>query len=141
MKKITKLSIIIAALSIFAFMSCKSGKLQSDNPLFANKWVLSELNGTPVQTSGTDKDASISFSLSDMRVTGTGGCNRFSGTFTAKGDELSLGPLASTKMMCPDQKFEDAFFAAMAKVKNFEIADKVLSLKDGKNTVAKFDPR
>lgn len=122
-------------------MNCKSGKLQADNPLFTNKWVLSELNGTPVQTSGTDKDANINFSFADRKVSGSGGCNRFNGSFTATGKDLSFAPLATTKMMCPDIKFEEAFFAALAKVKNYEIAGKELSLKDGNIVLAKLTTR
>ena len=35
---------------IITGIGCNAGKLQGDNPLFVNNWVLSELNGTPVQT-------------------------------------------------------------------------------------------
>ena len=126
---------------IITGIGCNAGKLQGDNPLFVNNWVLSELNGTPVQTSNTDKDASVKFSLADMRVSGTGGCNRFNGSFTAKGKDLSFGPLATTKMMCPDIKFEDAFYNALGKVKEYEITGNELLLKDNKNVLAKLTAR
>jgi heat shock protein HslJ len=141
MKQKVSLSILIVCFSMSTFVGCKSGKLHADNPLFTNKWILYELNGAPVQTSNTDRDANINFSLADMKVTGSGGCNRFNGTFNAKGKDMSFGTLATTKMICPDSKFEDAFFAALAKVKNFEIGGNELLLKDGDKTVAKLNSR
>ena len=135
------LNLLIVITSVITFAGCASGKLHSKDPLFTNKWILSELNGNPVQTSNTEKDAGINFSYTDMKVSGTGGCNKFNGTFTASGKDMSFGPLASTKMMCSDIKFEDAFFAALSKVKNFEITGNELSLRDGKTVLAKLRPR
>jgi len=139
-KLLMKLLLTIFAITIIN-TGCHSGKPQGNNPLFANNWILSELNGTPVQTSNTDKDASLKFSPDDMRVSGSGGCNRFNGSFTMKKEALTFGPLAATKMMCPDIAFEDAYFAALAKVKAFEVKDNALFLKEknGSGTIlAKF---
>ncbi|NJK34567.1 MAG: META domain-containing protein [Oscillatoriales cyanobacterium SM2_2_1] len=46
------------------------------------------------------------------RVAGSGGCNRFSGGFTLKGDRLTLGPLAATKRACLGDRMiqENEFF-------------------------------
>ncbi len=42
---------------------------------------------------------SLGFSQ-DGKVTGTDGCNRLSGSWTNDEDEISLGPLTSTLMVC-----------------------------------------
>lgn len=39
---------------------------------------------------------------SEGRVSGFGGCNRFTGTFVQNGAELRIGPLAATRMACPE---------------------------------------
>ena len=36
----------------------------------------------------------------DGRLTGTDGCNRLTGTWKVAGDEITFGPLASTRMAC-----------------------------------------
>jgi heat shock protein HslJ len=66
--------------------------------LFSGKWVLSELNGVPVQLSGTDKDAHLQFEYKERKITGSGGCNRLTGTFeTGKKNSFAFGPIAPQK--------------------------------------------
>lgn len=48
-----------------------------------------------------DSVAEVSFG-EDGALSGTGGCNRFVGQFTAKDDALEIGPLGMTRMACPE---------------------------------------
>lgn len=136
-----QMKFILLITIMYTFTACSSAKLRETNPLFKSKWVLSELNGTPVQMSNTDKDAHLNFLFNGMGVSGSGGCNRLTGTFISKGDDLSFGPLASTKMMCADSQFETAFFSVIEKVNQYAIVDNVLELKQDKKIVAKLIPR
>lgn len=56
-------------------------------------------------------------------VAGTGGCNRYSGTFRLTGEELSFGPMASTMMACPEAVMaqEQALFEALRRAVRFDI--------------------
>ena len=56
------------------------------------------------------------------RVSGSGGCNRFTGSYTFTDGELSFGPLAGTKMMCPEAVMdqEDRFHRALGAVDRVE---------------------
>ena len=38
----------------------------------------------------------------DGKVFGDAGCNRFTGGYTTNGDSITIGPLASTLMMCAE---------------------------------------
>ena len=38
----------------------------------------------------------------DGRVFGDAGCNRFTGAYTTKGSEITIGPLATTLMLCEE---------------------------------------
>ncbi|MHB1212660.1 MAG: META domain-containing protein [Candidatus Nanopelagicales bacterium] len=38
----------------------------------------------------------------DGTVSGSAGCNRFAGTYSTKGSEISIGPLATTLMSCAE---------------------------------------
>ena len=46
-----------------------------------------------------DTTLTMAFSA-DGRVSGSAGCNNYSGTYTATGSTLSFGPAASTRKMC-----------------------------------------
>ena len=42
----------------------------------------------------------------DGSVSGKSGCNGFAGASTATADQLSFGPLAATKMACPEPQMQ-----------------------------------
>ena len=49
-------------------------------------------------------------------VAGNGGCNSFNGSYAEAGGSLVFGPVAATRMACPDAAMavEDALFGALA---------------------------
>jgi len=53
----------------------------------------------------------------DGRVSGSAGCNRFTGPYERDGTRLSLGPLATTRRMCPSEvmEAEQAFLSALSR--------------------------
>jgi putative lipoprotein len=63
---------------------------------------------------------------SDGKITGSSGCNRFSGKAAITGDKISCGPLAATKMACApavmDQ--ENKFLRALADARRWMIDEK-----------------
>lgn len=65
----------------------------------------------------------ISVSFDGDRLNGSAGCNNYMGTFSADGDALTLGALASTRMMCPPEimEQEDRFLALMSSVETAAI--------------------
>ena len=65
-------------------------------------------------------------------VTGTGGCNRFTGAYRVDRAALTVGPIASTRMACPGEvgAVEGAFFTALDRVAAHAIAGRSLVLLD-----------
>jgi heat shock protein HslJ len=55
------------------------------------------------------------------KLAGHGGCNRFFGQYKIAGNEISIGPIASTRMACaePITTLETAFFSALEGAKTF----------------------
>lgn len=103
------------------------------------KWILQELKGVPVQTSGTDKDAHLVFSASDSRFSGTGGCNRIMGAYTiTKKGKLTFSNPAGTLMSCPDLAFEESFLKTLATVDHYAVVEQALLLKKGNEVVMKL---
>ena len=74
---------------------------------------------------------------SDSVVGGSSGCNRFTGTYTQKDEELTLGPLASTRMACPPEIMgrEQQFLTMLGNVRYAEADHLKLTLKDGNGEV------
>jgi hypothetical protein len=67
------------------------------------------------------------------KVWGRLGCNRFTGTYAQDGYKLTFGPLASTKMACPEpqMKTEMRVSAALTATSQADISHLKLVLQDG----------
>ncbi len=132
-----KIAVIASVGLLAAFASC-SPALAPDAAWDGKKWVLYEINGTPVQLSGTNKDAHIVFASSDKKINGSGGCNRINGPYEIGKTKLVFGEIAGTKMLCNDQAFENNFLTVLKTVNKYSVEDGVLLLKKNKNTVLRF---
>jgi heat shock protein HslJ/uncharacterized membrane protein len=60
-------------------------------------WRVIRLEDDPLPT---EPGISVAFDR-DGKVSGKGGCNRFTGSYELTGESLSFGPLAATRMACP----------------------------------------
>lgn len=80
-------------------------------------------------------DAYVQFKEKD--VAGFAGCNRFRGSYTFDGAALTLGPLASTRMVCPPEKMEAErkVLEILEATKTAEASHKTLVLKSGTGAV------
>lgn len=71
----------------------------------------------------------------DGKVTGSGGCNRFFGSYSISGNTIKIGPLASTRKGCPGLlEAETAFFATLEAAKSFAQEGDSLVLYDAAGT-------
>jgi len=121
------LTVLVSVVSCTQLMTPQTADYSWAN----RKWTLMEINGTPVQISGTEKDAHLYFSASDKRVSGSGGCNRINGNYSIDSYRLGFGEFAVTKMFCVDIAFENNFLAALRSVDQFQVLNNVLILKRG----------
>lgn len=64
--------------------------------LHVQSWRVTELSGQSL----SDSPASLTFAR-DGAVSGTTGCNAINGTYTLDGVQISFGPVATTRKMCP----------------------------------------
>ena len=91
------------------------------------------LEGSEWGVAGDSGEAArfISFAGSG-RIFGFGGCNRFSGTFVQNDHELSLSPLATTRMACPAEVMdrEQEFLDLLGKVRGVHVDHTLLMLLD-----------
>ncbi|WP_148863590.1 META domain-containing protein [Marinobacter fonticola] len=97
-------------------------------------WVLKTLGNESIEPVQGKRDVHIVFDA-ERKLSGLAGCNRFSGPYARSKDSLALGPLASTRMMCPDRAgTENALFVALDRTQRFAIEGETLLLmtEDGK---------
>ena len=90
-------------------------------------WRLVSIEGRPV-LAGVQVTAVFG---DDSRVTGSGGCNRYTGRVTIEGDKLNTGAVASTRMFCGGagvMEQEVAYFDALSKAAFFKVAGNELHL-------------
>jgi heat shock protein HslJ len=63
-------------------------------------------------------------------VTGSGGCNRITGSYQSSDSTLRFGALITTKMACPSLQTETKFLRALAATRRYRINDRMLELMD-----------
>jgi heat shock protein HslJ len=107
--------------------------------LSGTKWLLVQLGGDPVEQAG-ERAPHLVLDPADSRAYGSGGCNRFTGSFELGGDELRFGPIVATRMACSDlvMRVETAFFDALASVTRYELDGELLVLLDDDGVVARL---
>jgi heat shock protein HslJ len=84
--------------------------------------------GVTTLLQGTDMTASFG---ADGGIAGSAGCNTFRGNYSVSGDTLSIGPLATTRMLCaePIMTQEAAYLAALQASTRFELTAERLTLR------------
>ena len=113
----------------------------SDANLVEKYWKLTELFGEPVSTSEGGKEAHIIFKQEENRVTGTGGCNIFNGSFSLKsGNRISFSKTISTMMMCANMDIESKMYQVLEMADNYTVnGDKLVLNKARMAPLARFE--
>jgi heat shock protein HslJ/uncharacterized membrane protein len=111
------------------------GRILPPDQLAGSNWTFVSIGGTPV---AADRPTALQFDGS--RLSGSAGCNRFSGGYAVGGATLKAGPLMATEMACPGAGMsqEAAFFKLMAGPVGLTFADDgtlVLTGADGQTAV------
>jgi heat shock protein HslJ len=83
------------------YNGCGGGAAEPAAGLAGTSWHVVSVNGRPTPPAG---DYSMRFD--EARLAAKFGCNNMSGTYSQGPDMLSLGPVMSTRMACPDMSFE-----------------------------------
>ncbi|QNK70078.1 META domain-containing protein [Variovorax sp. PAMC26660] len=130
------LPVLATTALLTALTGCGSG-ISLDEPIEGPLWRLAQLGDEPI---APGSEVQIQFDRSSGRVSGSGGCNRVSGSFTRSGVALKIGQLASTRMACADPTRganEAQFLSALQSTASYSLAPGRLALLDaGGRTVA-----
>jgi heat shock protein HslJ len=127
-------------LVFLTFASCSSTKIVDTESLLAeNKWLLSSLMGKGLDMSQfTGGVPTVDFFEKD-KLSGSTGCNSFSGKYLLEGKSMKYTPGAMTRKMCPGTGEQD-FLSALRRVGKLKISMDKLTLLDGSTELMSFVP-
>lgn len=130
-------SLVLAALPLGTAALAQSTPPDGGTPaLEGTNWQLTALAGAADASAVPAMGANLV--LQGGSASGFGGCNQFNGSYTLDGQDITFGPIASTKMACDDAKmsFESVYLGAIPTVASYAIADDTLTLLDGSGAPA-----
>lgn len=75
-------------------------------------------------------DIELTAEFAGDRLSGSGGCNRFMGSYQTEGDQLSIAPLASTRMACEETILnqETKYLLALQGAQRYEVNNEELQI-------------
>lgn len=91
-------SVALATLGLAACSSANNNDASTVNSGETNQATRDQVIGNWGDPTATDKP-SLEFTADGM-LSGSDGCNRITGSWTAEGEVVVFGPMASTKMAC-----------------------------------------
>ena len=106
--------------------------------LAAREWRLVELEGRTDPTGAEGREVTLRFE-EGTRVSGFSGCNRYTGSYTVRGDSITFGPAGVTRMACSQgMDTEQTYLSILPRVARFAIADSTLTLFSTDKPLARF---
>jgi len=112
---------------------------QFDNKQNINDiWILEKIGETDFSKASSKRNRrpQLEINLKEMKIFGNDGCNNYSGSITSfDTDELSFGPILSTRMACPDMTTTYEFHKVMEQVQSYKLKGLKLYLLDSNGIV------
>ncbi|MFT4150122.1 MAG: META domain-containing protein [Paracoccaceae bacterium] len=88
--------------------------------LLSGDWRVTRIGETDVPAG-----VEVTMAFDGLRVSGTSGCNRYTGAAEMTGESFRFGPVAGTRMAClgAGADVEQAFLSTLARIDRFDIGD------------------
>lgn len=130
-----------------AFVERKGKKIRSDcravaDPasLTGTTWRLAILSVAGGPPSGPEDPSRFTVVFgADGLLVGQADCNRLRGPYSAGPESLALGPLSTTKVLCPPGSLGPAFLGALGAVTGWELEGSRLVLRTADGGAVTFD--
>lgn len=142
MKDLSVLTLLFFTLVAFVFLhSCETKVKKVEPAQLEGYWVLKSLNGTEAKNLFEGALPTLQFDFTEMKVYGTGGCNRYSGAFSLdEKNKFSAPDLATTRMLCTGANEEGQFLVEMMRPSTLYLEDDNLVFKaDGETATLVFE--
>ena len=127
----------------FAFSACggddggsgtNDGGTQDPAALEGESWILTQMLTAGGQTEIVQTGVSAQFD--GTTISGKAGCNTYNASYEASGGDISFGPIAATKKVCPEdqQSTEDRYLQLLAEIGSYEVSGRSMSMNDTDGT-------
>lgn len=129
LKNILLMGFIPTTLAIVGCTTTATIQKQENLNLLQNKtWVMTHIGATAYPNKANTPI--IQFG-SDLRVSGSDGCNRIMGSYAVQDYRLNLDSIASTKMLCQNEMaLVEKYTIALSKVTAYQTYEHTLKLVD-----------
>ena len=128
MKILFRIAALAATIALAAgCCNCRSYQKKTRRPLVGTEGQLIQLEGRSVKAEpGT---YTLPLEAEGNHLSGVGACNRLMGSYsTGERRALKIGPLASTKMACPNLDQEQQFLRAIESTTHYDMDGPMLLL-------------
>jgi heat shock protein HslJ len=94
------------------------------------RWEVTGYNNGRQAVVGPKTGTRLTVKFQGGKVSGSSGCNRFRGVFTAEGSALKIGPLATTRKACEDAVItqEREFLSALESATTWDVVRGMLDV-------------
>ena len=118
---------LLAGIVFFASCGREDDDAEAPASLDGSSWTLVEGMDVTIPD-----DVAMTIAFEAGRASGSGGCNRFTGSYEQVGESISLGRVASTRMACDEEVMsaERAYLSALESVSLWSATGGVLVLSD-----------
>lgn len=138
-RRIRSLIICAALVALVALAGCASSGGDEDAAKLEGTWRLEAFGGATELTAAAPSVTTV-ITFEGGQVSGNGGVNSFSGTYTtSRGLGLEIGDLAATEMAGegPAMEQESRFFEVLGKTRHYEFNEgKLILASSGNDTLA-----
>ena len=125
-----------------ACAGCAGGEVP---PLAATSWALTEMrSGETAQITNTDVPVTLEFLDGGNELTGSSGCNGYSGTYETDGAALRVLALEITERACPTQDLlqrEMQYEGILSSARTFVLEGERLTIQGDNGAALVFGPR
>ena len=136
-----KLSFALSGIAVALLMAACSNSMNTtggSHKLEGTTWKLTGLSSITGELPKTPQE--VTMHLDTGRVYGSGGCNRYFGSYSLNGSSLKFNGVASTKMFCQGaMEVEDGLMQSINNTDGYVVQGKSLSLLKGADTLARFE--
>ena len=125
-----RIALALAVLPLLVACASSGPPVSIDAPLEGTRWHVVEVRG---EQPPEGVEPFLVIESADGQAMGRAGCNNFNGPYRATGNELVMGPLASTRMRCETYAayFEELMLEALGATRFYVIRGNDLFLYDG----------
>jgi heat shock protein HslJ len=108
--------------------------------LDATSWKLESYADNAGDTVDALTGSVVTLDFQATQVSGSAGCNNFSGPYQTDGNKIEFGPLATTRKMCAQplgiMEQEAAYLAALEAAAEYDLGGNRLEIKDDRGDVS-----